>query len=324
MCRSLGILAGLLLLATPVAGGEAGSKKNVASGGRFALEIEGVTTGFLKSVDGGGIGATLASGQESGTGAAGGKRIAAVTYEDFSLTMPVYAPQPVADWIRKSWAGDETRRSGKVIAVDNFLGSISERAFSGALITELTFPACDLGGKDQAYLTMKVRPESIHFKRSDGAEVAVPPKAKRKKWIPSNFRLRIKGLDTSRVVKIDAFTVARKASSSPGESGAGRGAALSFPNLRITIADQSADSWIKWHEDFAIKGNNSPDKERTGDLELLDVDKKSALLTLRFKGLGIIGFVPDTREPGEDEIHYACFDLYCNGMSFEPARKAAE
>ena len=313
------MLVGFLLLAGAAAGGEAGSKKNIASGGRFALDLEGVTTGFLKSVDGGGIGATLA-GDGVAAGAAGAKRIAAVTYEDFTLTMPVYAPRPVTDWIRKSWSGDATRRSGKVIAVDNFLGSISERAFSGALITETTFPACDLSAKDQAYLTVKIRPDSIQYKKSDGAEVAVPPKAKRKKWIPSNFRLRIKGLDTSRVVKIDAFTVARRIAASPGEAGE----TVSFPNLRITIADQSAESWIKWHEDFAIKGNSSADKERTGDLELLDVDKKSALLTLKLKGLGIIGFVPDTREPGEDEIHYACFDLYCGGMSLEPSKKAEE
>ncbi len=319
MCRCLAWVAAVLLLSPSAQGGEA---KKSDSRGRFALELGGVKTGYLKSVDGGGIGAAVTPAQ--GGDGRPGKRLGKVEYEDFTIKLPIYAPPPVTEWIKKTWVGERPRMEGKLIAVDNFLGAIGERHFSDALIVETAFPACDMDGKDQAYLTLKVHPESIRYRKGDGAEVVVPPKAKRNKWIPSNFRLKIKGLDTRKVVKIDPFSVKQVFSSGAEASGGGSLPGTEFPHLRITIADDGAESWIRWHEDFAIKGNNSPDKEKSGDLELLDTDRKNVLLTVRFKGLGIFGFLPDTRDPEEDQIHQVCFDLYTKGMSLErggePAR----
>jgi hypothetical protein len=324
MFRVTVMLGVCILLSAPAPGGEGSSKKNLAGGGRFALELEGTNAGFLKSVNGGGLGAVLAGGG-TGADAAQRKHIARLEYEDFTLALPVHAPHAIVDWINGAWRGNAKSVSGKVLAVDNFLGLISERDFAGALITETTIPACDMGAKDQAYLSVKIRPESIRFKKGDGAEVAMSPKSKRKKWIPSNFRLSIKGLDCSKVLKIDSFTVHEAIPPAAAASGTGAGreqVAPGFPNLRITVAEESAESWIKWHEDFALKGNNSPDKEKSGDLELLDLDRKYPLLTLHFKGLGVFAFLPASRGPGDDQTHYACFDLYSNGMVLEHSKKS--
>ena len=37
---------------------------------------------------------------------------------------------------------------------------------------------------------------------------------------------------------------------------------LVFPNLTITLAKISAQSWFDWYKDFVINGNNGPSNEK--------------------------------------------------------------
>ena len=78
-------------------------------------------------------------------------------------------------------------------------------------------------------------------------------KIDQKIFLPSNFRLQIDGLDCSKVTKIESFTVkqgvaskdigsARDSQKEPGK--------LEFPNLKITMAEVAAQSFIDWHENF--------------------------------------------------------------------------
>jgi hypothetical protein len=36
-----------------------------------------------------------------------------------------------------------------------------------------------------------------------------------------------------------------------------------FPNLRMTLSESGAQSWLDRHEDFVIKGNKDDSQERT-------------------------------------------------------------
>jgi hypothetical protein len=78
-----------------------------------------------------------------------------------------------------------------------------------------------------------------------------------KTWIPSVFKLTIEGLDCSKVSKIDPFTVKQKVV--VDEIGDEREivkapSRVVFPNLRMTLPESGAQSWLDWHEDFVIKG----------------------------------------------------------------------
>ena len=72
-------------------------------------------------------------------------------------------------------------------------------------------------------------------------------KGEQKKWLPSNFRLKIDGLDNAcpQVNKIEAITIKQKVVEDPGRraarlpEGAGE---LEYPNLVITFAESHADA----------------------------------------------------------------------------------
>ena len=110
-------------------------------------------------------------------------------------------------------------------------------------------------------------------------EGAVTPVAKgdQKVWLPSNFKITIDGLDCTKVRTVDSLTVKQPAikddigiTREPQKQAQGR---LEFPNLTITLAESSAESWFAWFEDFVIKGNNGDSNEKTGSIDLFAIKK---------------------------------------------------
>jgi hypothetical protein len=91
---------------------------------------------------------------------------------------------------------------------------------------------------------------------------------------------------------------------------------LEFPNLRIVLAEQSADSWYQWHEDFVVEGHNGEDKEKNGLLTLLSSNLQSELATVRFFNLGIFRLSQVKSEANSDQISRVAADLYCERMDF--------
>jgi hypothetical protein len=146
--------------------------------------------------------------------------------------------------------------------------------------------------------------------------------------VPSNFRLTIDGLDCTKVSKIDAFTIkqttvtddigdARDYLKEPGK--------IEFPNLKITLPEASSESWLRWYEDFVIRGNNSDDKEKSGRLVFLDSTRTTELAEIRFFNLGIRALRADPPDPDNQPVGgvgtsplvpSAQAELYCERMEF--------
>jgi hypothetical protein len=112
---------------------------------------------------------------------------------------------------------------------------------------------------------LKISSESVSFSTASG-KVGGSFSKSEKTWIPSAFKLTIEGLDCSKVSKIDPFTV--KQTDLVDEIGDEREivkapSQVVFPNLRMTLSESGAQSWLDRHEDFVIKGNNDDSQERT-------------------------------------------------------------
>src|SRR5205085_9115636 len=109
------------------------------------------------------------------------------------------------------------------------------------------FPALDAASKDAAKMTIKIdtgHGQEVHPK--DGGMVqGGQPLSKQKMWLPSNFRLRIDGLEEpcTRVNKVEAIVVRQGGST---------------PNLVITLPESHAALFHKWHEEFVLRGAASP------------------------------------------------------------------
>jgi hypothetical protein len=285
--------------------------------GNFFLTLNGVKTGVIKSVDGGGISAEVIN-EPQGPNYFTKKRIGQPKYEDFAIQVGFSNGKQLYDWIQQTWNMARPRVSGSIISADYNWDAKSERQFTNALLTETTIPAMDGTSKEPAYITLKFAPEFIRSVKASGKLTA--EKMEQKIFLPSNFRLQIDGLDCSKVTKIESFTVkqgvaskdigsARDSQKEPGK--------LEFPNLKITIAETAAQSFIDWHENFVIKGNNNDSKEKNGSLTLLSTNRQTEFAKIEFFNMGIFRIQPDKAQANTDQIKRLTIELYVERMTYK-------
>jgi T4-like virus tail tube protein gp19 len=284
------------------------------------MNLDGNEAGFLKSVDGGGVSGEVIN-EPVSTSFFVKKHIGNLKYEEFILQFGFSMSKPVYDWIAAAWKGDTSRRNGAIIACDYQSVAKSEREFSKALITEVTIPAMDGSSKEAAYLTIRVKPETVRSKKGSGQKIGQGASPKQKLWLPSNFRLEIPGLECKFVTKIDSFTVKQKFA--PSQIGVERDhevqpGKIEFPNLSITLSEAHAQTWIDWHNDFVIMGKNSEENEKTGALIFLSPDLAVELGRINFYNLGIFRLDFDAAEA--DQIATVTAGLYCDRMEFQPGK----
>jgi phage tail-like protein len=286
--------------------------------GNFFLNLDGVKTGFLKSVDGGGIVGDVVS-EASGASYYTKKHIGNVKYEDININIGFSMTKAIYDWIAASWQMNYQRKNGAIVACDYKLDAKTQREFFNALITETTIPAADGASKEPAYLSIKFAPEYTRYSKASGKAAGEYGKNEQKLWLPSNFRLEIDGLDCTKVNKVDSFTIkqtvqqdaigdARDYAIEPGK--------LEFPNLKITMAESHSDSWWQWHKDFVIDGNNDEGREKGGRLVFLSPNRQTELAEVKFSNLGIFKINADKAEANADAIKRVSAELYCEKMEF--------
>lgn len=293
--------------------------------GNFMFELDGVKCGFIKSIDGGGITAEVIN-EPSGPNYYVKKHIGQPKYEDITMQIGFSMTKAVYEWIQSSWQMNYQRKNGAIVACDHKLDAKSRRDFFNALVTETAIPACDGSSKEPAYLTLKFAPEHTRFAKASGKAAGEYGKAEQKIWLPSNFRLEIDGLDCSKVNKVDSFTI--KQSTVTDDIGDARDYAkepgkLEFPNLKVSFAEVTAQSWIDWHENFVIKGNNSEAQEKNGALIFLSPNREKELGRVNFFNLGIFKIAPDKAEANADQIKRVSAELYCERMEIAYVNEVA-
>ena len=324
--------AGMASLAAIPAAGQVAGQRPIADGrvyaaGRFALELDSVSAGWLNSAEGGHATADVVT-ERLGADRIVHKHLGGVRFEDFIVECGVGMSKALYTWMKDSLDRKYTRKNGAIVAANYDYKEISRTTFNNALISEIGFPALDASSKDAAKMTIKIAPEYTRMTTaSAGTLVKTPISTKsQKRWLPANFRIKIDGLDAacSRVNKVEAITIKQKmAAESTGvqrerqrESGY-----LEIPNLVITLPESHAADLYRWHEDFVIKGNNT--QEKGGTLEYLTPDMATVLFTLTFVGLGIFKVAPDKSEAGSDQIRRVKAEMYCEDIKFDYKDAAA-
>jgi hypothetical protein len=286
--------------------------------GKFAIELGGQSAGWVRSVEGGGGSADIA---EALANSGIDKHIATPQYDDFTVEVPVGPSGLLRDWIKAAWNGDAPAKDGAIVVAD-YLGRAKQRAeFHEALISEISFPACDGASKDPAYLTIKFAPYISTFKKAGNELIKDPAPTKQKGWLPSNFRLNIDGLPCERVKKIDSFTIKQTlVDDSLGEirDYAKEPAKIEYPNLTLLIPQTDIDGWHKWYESFLVKANNANQNEKNGTLALLAANQKDVLGEITLEGIGLKRFTPFLRsEANADSIAHFEVELYVESMTIQ-------
>lgn len=292
--------------------------------GKYGLEIDGINAGWVMSAEGGHATSDVVQ-EKLGPDHIIKKHIAGVKYEDISISVGTGMSKGFYGWMKDSFDHKYSRKNGAIIAADYGYKELSRLTFTNALITEVGFPALDAASKDAAKMTIKFSPEYTRQTLSKGGGGTIANKYAnkqdvQKKWLPSNFRLKIDGLDCTKVNKVEAITVKQKVVENPvGElrDYQKEPAHLEIPNLVVTFPESHSDEFYKWHEDFVIKGNNGDDKEKGGSLEFLTPNLSEVLFTVTFEHLGIFKCTPEKVEAGSENIRRIKAEMYCEDMKFE-------
>ena len=316
-CLVLGVV---LILSCSAFGAQARSYAST----NYFLTIDADQCGFPKSVEGGAITAEVIN-EPSGSNYFVKKHIGQPKYQDFQVQVGFDMSRKVGEWIAQSWSNGAPRVSGSFTTLDDKMQPVFERQFQSALITETTIPALDAASKEPAYLTVKFAPEVIRTSKPDGkGDYGKYARNEQKMFLPSNFRLEIPGLDCSRVSRIESFAVrqttvtddigeARDYLRDPGK--------MEFPNLKITLAETTAQSWLDWHDDFVVKGNNDETFEKNGTLTLLAPDRQKVLAQIKFYNMGIYLVQADKSEANAEQLKRVQVELYVERMEFLPEGK---
>jgi hypothetical protein len=279
------------------------------------LKLDGVEIGRVASFEGGGAFADVVS-ETSGPAFYAHKHLGPVKYEDLTFHVGLGLGAPLYDWIAASWLESPPSKSGSIVRFDLNFNAIDERDFANALLTEVVIPALDAASKDPGLLGLKLSPEFTSHKKATGTISGTPPGGMA--WIASNFRLAIDGLDTTRVSRIEAFTVRRpviieRIGGQPPHRIPGK---LDVPDVEILLSEAASQSWSDWFDDFVIAGDNDETREKGGTLTFLAADLQEELGRITFFNLGIRRFSPEPDDPSTDAIRRVRATLYCERVQF--------
>ena len=125
------------------------------------------------------------------------KHLSGVRYEP--IVVEAVPATPLDAWIGAFLSSAPARKDGALM--EGAIPPGQQLAFKNALLSDVTFPACDARGKDLGRIRATIAPELATTGTVQGA-AAIAPKAKA--WLAHNFAFSIPGLETQRVVRIEA------------------------------------------------------------------------------------------------------------------------
>lgn len=292
------------------------------SSGHFLFQLDhGSDPGaaYLKSVAGGMMKGSILE-ENAGPAATQFKHLGTVEIDPIQIEIGMAMSKPVLDWIKGSWEKQFTRMDGQIIHADFNLNSRLEQWFTNALIAETKFPTLDGAAREPAYLGVTIHPEEIVVKPGDGRKVMGVTGMNQKRWLPSNFRLTIEGIDCRYVNRIDSFTVTQKIR--PLYTGVQRTPELEptgidFSNLTVYLAVEHARDFVRWHDEFVVRGSKSTTSERPGFIEFLGPDNSTVIFTINLNQVGIHRLTIEKSEAHAEQIKRAKVELYLESMSLE-------
>jgi phage tail-like protein len=307
------------------------SKNNRGYGvGKYGIELKSVLAGWVKEIDGGHATAEVVS-EKIGADHLAHKHLGPLKYEEISMKCGAAMSNGLYAWIQTGFnqtSNAQGREDGAIVYADYDNNETSRLNWTQGIITEFGMPALDASSKDAALMTIKFQPETTRKLIGGGGKISFPSDAaKAKKWLPSNFKIRIDGCETGCrwVNKVEALSIKQKVTDNAvGELRDSEKVPTSVevPNLVLTLSESHSDEFYKWHEDFVIKGNNQDDKERGGQLDYISSNLTEVLFTLQFLHLGVFKVGPDKVEAGGEPVRRVKVEMYCEDIKFDYAGSA--
>jgi len=282
------------------------------------LVLDGVACDTLRGLSGGAITAEVLTVNTPGNYAT--KQHGLPTYEPINLDVNLNMTSYLFAWIADAWNANQKRLNGCVLFSDQAGKPISELQFLDGVISEVTIPLCDVNSAATTPVSVVITPRAT--RQVQGAQTTISASASHgSAWSSHSFILDINGLNCLGVTRIEPFTVKQEMNLKKvvDEKGvevvlpiAGR---ASFPNLKITLTEHSAQSWRDFAKDFLIKGNSGQNAEKDGFLRFTKEPPSSApIAMIHLYNIGICKVGPAPLDANGEGLGKVVAELYCERM----------
>lgn len=296
------------------------TKKSYTSG-HFELQIDGKpTTAYLKSLDGG-FGKHALIDERIGPENKAIKHASVWEVDPFSFEFGLSGANQVLTWIKNSWNKDPTRHDGQIVHANFNMEATFTHEFSGALITETTFPALDGGSKEAAYIKVKCQPYATSISPGGGGKLKGMLTQKQKLWLCSGFRLNIDGIDEMKYAnKVESFTI--KQNVKKMYTGKFRQpeiipTKIEFPNISGTISLEYAKGLLDWYKKYVQTGQDDPAAQKSGSLEFLAPNRQDVIFRINLYEVGLLSAAILQSTANADQIKRVKFELYVGRMDMD-------
>ena len=191
---------------------------------------------------------------------------------------------------------------------------------TGAFLSEIQFPAFDASARTPLVVKFIFRADST-IPVTAAIPAASGGNTRNTNALASNFTLAIDGIGTSRISKIDAFTLRREVGthSSGGSLTSLSIGELTVPNLVLSVGSGDSDSWKTWRASFIPQSGApttlSAPQKKNGSLQLLSADMATPLFSLQLSGIAPIRLSTPPLEPGANTLLQLRAEVFCEAMS---------
>ncbi len=317
---------GLVLGVTPAQSADLHERGLV--GGKTAIELNGKQAGWVFNALGGTATAEVVS-EPTGADRVTHKHVTNVKYDDIAVNCGAGMSREFYGLVKAGVEGTSGRFSGAIVVADYDYKESSRITFANALVTEIAFPALDASSKEAGRMLVTFSPQYTRLVAGSGQRStqsgSLTPGGQ-KKWLTSSFKLAIDGLDTTRVIKIEPLTaktaVVNSAVGSQREP-TKEATKIQYSNLVFYVPETAAKPFLDWHDAFVIRGQNAQANEKNGRLEMLTQDLRTALFTLDFTGIGIVGVAPEPPATGES-VRRMRVEMYIETMKLTADPSASQ
>jgi phage tail-like protein len=291
---------------------------NSYAAGRFAFDVDGKFAGYIKKWSGGVTKGEVAT-HNLGTTNIQKKHLATITHEPLTIEIGMGMGKSLWDWIKASFDKDFQVKNCALTAADFNYKAMAVRTFESAYIKKVTLPTLEGSNKEAGYFTVELDPYRIRYEGGGGAAIQGEENANTKKWLCSNFRFEVSGLEEAckRISKVESLTWEQKVVKD--EVGQFReptkhAAALTVPNIKLTISMADIGPWAEWHKSFVIDGKCTDGDEKQASLTLLGPDLTEELMTINFNHVGLISLEQDALEANSEKVASFTIEMYCEEM----------
>jgi hypothetical protein len=256
----------------------------------------------------------------------GKKRPGPPRWEELEVQLALRVAPGLADWIAAAWRGEVQAKNLTIQTVfrtmDGGLNTLHHREFRNVLLTETTIHRLSSNPHEAGLLTLRLLPQDARTTSAfsgtvNTASAPLTPPPRPPLVYPS---LRLPGLDTTKVRRIEAFTVRQAFGNAiPPSPGSGvwlEPGPLSLPNLTVELHHIAAGDWQQWFENFVVRGYNDATNEKTGTLGI--VDERLRVVQIGLSNVGIFQLTGpiETPTPSGSLIKVVA-GLYCQRMDFK-------